>query len=437
MTESQLMYAAMLALTKQNMAFKLAPLSTAQMQGQVINRNIAVGETVVCWMNNSGELARVGDVPAHNGDFFVDDNNLMYYQKGSSGTEADNRLVVCNALSGDIISDSDVCLRFVLSGDNQVAAYCIEESYDEPRYSKWIVIYKDGTRSREIIRNRALYTGQSSPRYSISYRFGYRNGVLAVCSGTSGTYGFAVSTYTKDGTLVNDLVAGRAIYPGGEVICPINNSTVCIAQTAATAFWNVTYTRVDYYTTIGITSYDPTEGYLSQDGQQVRWIGTDQVYCYIAIRICENVAEEGQTAEYVWLDQWDILRVAIDSYSVEKIKTIFGVLSYPYSYTSGASPFGHIIQEITVGGDTVRSMIDISTMTDVYTGDLSNLPMTQIQENVGWIWIPDKGIYQKTPLDWLMSATGEYPRSSPWGKCGYAIGDYKVGQNGLAIVLFE
>ena len=67
MTESQLMYAAMLALTKQNMAFKLAPLSTAQMQGQVINRNIAVGETVVCWMNNSGELTRVGDVPAHNG----------------------------------------------------------------------------------------------------------------------------------------------------------------------------------------------------------------------------------------------------------------------------------------------------------------------------------------------------------------------------------
>lgn len=437
MNKATLAQATLIALTMQNQAQKVAPLSTAQMQGQVINRNIAVGETVVCWMNNSGELTRVGDVPAHNGNFFVDDNNLMYYMKGNYGTADGERLVVKDAMSGDIISDSDVCLRFVLSGDNQVAAYCIEESYDEPRYSKWIVIYKDGTRSKPITRNRPLFSNDTSPRYIIRFVFGYRNGVLAIANGTNDVYGFAVSTYTKEGNLVNDLATRSLIYPGGELVCPINYSLVCIAETSATNYFNLTITNVVYYSSAGTTEYDPCDGYLSSNGRQVWWIGTDHVYCYIAVRICENIAEEGQTAEYVWLDEWDILRIAIDHYEVEKIKTISGVLSYPYPYTSGASPFGHIIQEITVGGDVVRSMIDISTMTDVYTGDLSNLPLTPIQENAGWIWIPDKGIYQKTPLDWLMSATGEYPRSSPWGKCGYAIGDYKVGQNGFAIVLFE
>lgn len=433
MTESQLMYATMLALTKQNMAFKLAPLSTAQMQGQVINRNIAVGETVVCWMNNSGELTRVGEVPTHNGDFFVDDNNLMYYKKGSNDTEADNRLVVCNALSGDIISDSDICLRFVLSGDNQVAAYCIEEGYD-PNYSKWVIIFKDGTRTQEITRNRALYTSDIAPRYAITYRFGYRNGVLAV----SDSYddGMNISTYNQAGTLLNNLANYSAVDPGGDVICPINDSFVCVCETYLTVFWNVQRCAVVYHSLSGRTVYNPIEDYpYAGSYPQYYIIGADQVYCYIAVRICENIAEEGQPAEYVWLDEWDILRVAIDRYNVEKIDTINGVLSYPYSIK--VSPFGHIIQQVESGGTTVRTMIDITTWNSVYVDALGELPLTTIQENTGWIWIPNKGIYQKTPLDWLMSATGEYPRSSPWGKCGYAIGDYKVGQNGLAIVLFE
>ena len=382
-------------------------------------------------MNNAGELTRVGNVPSYYDTFFVDDNNRMYYKKGYR----DDHLVVCDAFSGEIISDSEVCLRFVLSGDNQVAAYCIEESYEEPRYSKWIVISKDGTRSQVITRDRPLYTASTTPRYTIEFAFGYRNGVLAVCNGTDGDHGYAVSTYTKDGLHLKDLYTGTVMNLANPIVCPINPSLVFIAEGFGSLFWGYPYCRVFYYTEYDITAYAPTEGYLSYQGDDFKWIGTDQVYCYLAVRICVNIAEEGEDPQYEWLDEWDILRVAIDNYSVEKIKTINGVLSYPG--TVKASPFGHIVQEITNGDNIKRTIIDISTMSDVYTGVLTDVPNTIIQENVGWIWIPDKGVYQKTPLDWLMSASGEYPRSSPWGKCGYAIGNYKIGQNGLAIVLFE
>ena len=413
MTESQLMYAAMLALTKQNMAFKLAPLSTAQMQGQVINRNIAIGETVVCWMNNSGELTRVGDVPTHYGDFFIDDNNHMYYKKGQN----EDLLVECDALTGEIFSESETCLRFVLSGDNQVAAYCTEEGYD-PNYSKWVVIFKDGTRTSEIVRDRALYT--SSSHYApIIYRFGYRNSVLAVCNYTSGERGFAVSTYTQNGILIKNLWTGSGYDPQGQLVCPINDSLVCIAHTTGSVF-GYQFFAVDYYTPTQVSSYNPFPDDEHPGSAAGSVIGCDQVYCYMAFRVYEN----GE-----WIDQYKIARIPIDSYDVEIVKDIEGQLAY-YGY---ASVYGHIIQQV----DVDRTMIDVGTMGDVYTEVLQNLPNSPIQENVGWIWIPGSGIYQKTPLGWLMSATGEYPRSSPWGKCGYAIGNYKIGQNGLAIVLFE
>ena len=437
MNNATLAQATLLALTMQNQAFKVAPLSTARMQGQVINRNIAIGETVVCWMNNAGELTRVGDVPAHNGDFFVDDNNLMYYKKGSSDTEENNRLVVRDAFSGDIISDSDVCLRFVLSGDNQIAAYCTETSpadgsNDNPKYSKWVVIHKDGTRTQEITRPRPLVSwGYIADTYYI-FDFGYRNGVIAICNTTSNSYGYEVSTYTKDGILVKNLYTTHVIRSTVGIVCPISYDLVCLARLGSSAYWGYQVVHMEYYTSNGTTTYNPCEGYISHEGYQTRWIGTDQVYCYIAVRICENQAEPGQTAQYVWLDEWDILRVEIDNYNVEKIKTIHGNVSY----TGMASAFGHIIQTVT-GDSTTRTMIDITTWDNVYVEALPNLPNTAIQENAGWIWIPGSGVYQKTPLDWLMTATGEYPKDEPWGRCGYAIGNYKVGQNGLAIVLFE
>lgn len=440
MNNATLAQATLLALTMQNQAFKVAPLATARMQGQVINRNIATGETVVCWMNNSGELTKVAqDVPAHYGDYFVDDNNHMYYKKGANYNESDNRLVECDAFSGDIISESEVCLSFKLSGDNQVAAYCTETDDDNETYSKWVVIYKDGTRSQEITLNEPLRT-YGYTWYYHRFEFGYRNGVLAICrSDGSQDRGFNVSTHTQDGTLVKNLFGNRRVFPGGDLVCPISFSLVCVMQTAATNYANYDYEVVDYHSESGIVSKDPVEGYLSYQGTQAQWFGTDGVYCYLAVRICENTAAEGEPANYVWLDEWDILRVAIDNYNVEKVKTIEGVLTYGLRT---ATPFGHIVQEVTVDGTMTRTMIDITTMGDVYSSILHDLPTSLttgngVQENAGWIWIPGSGVWQKTPLDWLMSATGEYPRNSPWGKCGYAIGDYKVGQNGLAIVLFE
>lgn len=418
MTNEQLMYAAILALTPQNQAFKLAPLSTQTMQGVVINRNIAVGETVVCWENSGGELTRVGDVPPFEGTkYFVNDKNQMFYKK-----QNEDILVECNALTGEIVDETEECYRWVVSGDGQCAAWCNEYD-DDGRWSKWYVLYKDGNLSRNIRLERGLHT-TGFPSYPYIFGFGYRNGILAIAHSDTDSSGQIVTTYTQDGMELYTLAFDGSIYPSFDIICPINEQLVCIFETTATAIYNYNQARVFYFDTFQVGTIDPIAEYGSYQGVQVRWIGTDGVYCYLAVRIY---------SEGVWQDEWDILKFGIDAYSKSKIKTIYGELSYGGT----ASTFGHVVQQVVNNGSTTREMIDISTMNQAFAADLPDPPRTYIQENNGWIWIPDSGVYQKTPLDWLMMPSGEYPRDEPWGKCGYAIGNYKVGQNGLAIVLFE
>jgi hypothetical protein len=83
-------------------------------------------------------------------------------------------------------------------------------------------------------------------------------------------------------------------------------------------------------------------------------------------------------------------------------------------------------------------MLDLTTMSEIYGDILTNIPDSPlIRENDGFIWITGMGVYQKTPNGWLMYPTSEYPRDDDNQLLGYAIRNVKVGNEGLAIVLFE
>ena len=77
-------------------------------------------------------------------------------------------------------------------------------------------------------------------------------------------------------------------------------------------------------------------------------------------------------------------------------------------------------------------------MSEVYAGLLETPgSMTIVRENESFLWVAGSGVYQKMTLGWLMYPTAVYPRSSPYGRLGYAVRSAKIGTNGLAVVLFE
>ena len=60
-----------------------------------------------------------------------------------------------------------------------------------------------------------------------------------------------------------------------------------------------------------------------------------------------------------------------------------------------------------------------------------------MMENDGYIWDSPSGIYQKTSLGTVMWPSSIYPKTAPFGQCGYALYGVTVGSVGEAVILFS
>lgn len=432
MTDEQLMYAAMLALTRQNQAFKLAPNSTARMYGTVIDRNVLPGDTVVVYYNDSGELTRVGDVPVHSGNYFIDDHNKMYFVQN-------NRLHIIDGLSGDLIRDDIEAYGWRVVNGGVCAAFQTQER--DGTYLDdclWRVIYPDGSMSREI-----EIPDQTSSRRK--FALGFRNGILAVVT-YAGTdeyaFGLKAYTYTPDGDRITELSPINAQRAVPQVIAPINRGAVGVAYYAGARFWDITYYRYGLMTTDFSSGIDPWAGYdTSGPGSYSQeFIGADQSSIYTTARIYTQVEISPEVYEWEYTNA--LARFDIDSFTELEIME---ERALEFTVFVPQTPLGSVVRSQTVINpdtreeETVVELVDIATLEPLY----SNEPITltaeanTIHENEGWIWIDGSGVYQKTQLGWLMYPSATYPRNVPWGKLGYAMGKYKIGDTGAAILLFE
>lgn len=419
MTESQLMYAAMLALTKQNMAFKLAPLSTATHSGMCINRNITVGETVGLYYNAGGSLHRMGDVPGYTNDFWVDDNNRFY-----TIDTTNHRLIVKDGLSGDIYDDTIDAYGFEVAGTRTCCAF--KSSQDE---NEWVVVMPDGSMTAPIS---ILSPNNATPD------FGYRNGIIGVCVGTTDSWaGIDAYTYSATGQYLATMQKGRELAASARLVLPINANAIGYSINSFGAWLNYHLAGYVIATTTSYTKYDMWDGYsVFYQGSSNVWLGADQSYVYVSARHYLNDPDEG-IAE--WTDEYYTGRFSIDHYAgLELLRTEINETAPFYSYNNGGTQKGTLVYSNKTEGITTRTMFDVTTMSEVYGDILTNIPDNPvIRENDGFIWITGMGVYQKTPNGWLMYPTSEYPRNDDNQLLGYAIRNVKIGNEGLAIVLFE
>lgn len=415
MTESQLMYAAMLALTKQNMAFKLAPLSTATHSGMCINRNITVGETVGLYYNAGGSLLRMGDVPGYTNDFWVDDDNRFY-----TIDTTNHRLIVKDGLSGETLDDTIDAYDFSVAGTKTCCAFKSSENENE-----WVVILPDGSKSDPI-------SILSSHNYSPS--FGYRNGIIGVCVGTTGSWdGVDAYTYTSTGLYLATMQKGRELGASCPLVLPISEAAVVYSINHMGAYLNFGINDYALASVTGYQTHDMWEesGYsVFYQGTSNMWLGADQSYIYVSARHYDEENSE-------WTNEYYTGKISIDNYAgIELLRTEISDASLYWQ--ASATQKGTIVHTITDGQSVNRTMLDLTTMSEVYGDVLTNIPSNPLMsENDGFIWIGGVGVYQKTPNGWLMYPTSEYPKNDDNQLLGYAIRNVKIGNEGLAIVLFE
>ena len=416
MTESQLMYAAMLALTKQNMAFKLAPLSTATHSGMCINRNITVGETVGLYYNGGGSLLRMGDVPGYSNDFWVDDENRFY-----TVDTTNHRLIVKDGLSGETLDDTIDAYGFTVAGAKTCCAF--KSSQDE---NEWVVVMPDGSKSAPI---QILSSNRRTPS------FGYRNGIIGICVGdTSDWLGVDSYTYSATGQYLATMQKGRELAASAPLVLPINANAIGFGRDSLSMIVNNHLTAFTVATTSSYSFYDMWDGYsVSHQGSSSKWLGADQSYIYVSARHYLDDPDEGISE---WTDEYYTGRISIENYNgLELLDT---EVSDDSPYGNRSTQKGTIVHTITLDGSTSRTILDLATMTEIYTDVLTDIPSNpSIRENDGFIWISGMGVYQKTPNGWLMYPTSEYPRNDDNQLLGYAIRNVKIGNEGLAIVLFE
>lgn len=397
MTESQLMYAAMLALTKQNMAQRMGPNSTALMQGMVINNNIVAGDTVCCYYNDSGNLLRVGDCPSSDG-FFVDEENRMYdYNNGY--------IRIRDGLSGYVYDDESVpAYGFRVIGGGACCAFKVSDSTNQ-----WRFFHPDGT-SADIALPGSIDT------------VGYRNGLISVGYKTD-RYTAKITIYRKNGELVGTL----ADWPLTYVVDTDVAYTIPINENAAIGFARIYAMSANYTVTARVSSISAVTLDLFPDymvyGGVYSYLGYDQSYFYGLARLASEVDPSEP------LDDWVLIRWSIDDFDgPEEV----GEYYTEPSFYSPPTQWGSLIANI----DGSNRLYEISTMTQLY--GLTGLPGTSlVRENEAFLWIYGSGVYQKTGLGWLMYPTAVYPRSAPYGKLGYSLRNTNIGKNGLAIVLFE
>ena len=401
MNSATLTQATLLALTMQNQAQKAAPLSTALMQGMVINRNIRAGETVGCYYNDSGELLRVADAPGYSTDYFVDEENLMYdFYNG--------RIRIRDGLSDTLIDDTVDAYEFKVISGGACCAYRISDT----EYV-WRFFYSDGP-SVDI----TLPTTGSGTELVI----GYRDGLICACS--SSIYG-GVTPYIFDrsgallGTLKN--LSNPYVTYTASMAVPLNASTAMVIVNALT--YAGSYDVPFYFTTSTADSLDVWSGYTTYTRQ---YLGADQSYMYGVARLSDGAEEDPAP-----IDDWIMIKWPLDY--VGESTLVAEYYSEP-TFSPPPSQYG----TIRMSQDGTARLYEASTMTQLYENDLPSVSSSgNVRENENYIWIPGNGVYQKVSLGWLMYPTATYPRSEPYGKLGYAYRNAKIGSNGLAIVLFE
>ena len=399
--------AALMAITAQNVTPKAAPLSTATHTGMVIDRNITIGETVGLFYNSGDTLLRMGDVPSYSGNFWVDENNLLY-------TVIDNKLVVKDGLSGEVKQNSVDAYDFVVAGDGTCCAIKLRPTGDI-----WCVILPDGSRTEDI------YLASDNDR---TPSFGYRNGFIGICQGTLGSWnGVESFLYTSKGEFIYELDHGDALSASAPIVLPINEKTLTYTQNSLSMYLNYALCSVVTATIDDCRGYDPWDGYnvwRQYNGSTNRWLGADQSFVYVQADLFDE-----ETGEYMGSP---IGRISIGSHYVDVVRTESDV-----SYGGGDSA-GTIIRRSGTDGNYTYQVYDLEAMQPIYTDvSLSLGSFPKIRQNDGYIWIDGNGVYQKRPNGWLMYPTSEYDKTDMTRIYGYSIRNTKIGQDGKAIVLFE
>lgn len=428
MDNKRLAYGAMLALTRQNVMPKPAPLSTAQASGTCVDRSIKAGETVVLTYNEVDSLYRLGDCPpvsmTAGYGYFVDEKNRMYdrYSDGSGRYY----LRVRNGIDGDEIAE-----RIQLYDYNswsigyECAAYCVGDG------NEWHVITKDGDLSGPIYPEVQMW----------NHSWGYRNGVIALASpARSGSTGLKVYTYALDGTKKRELA--DISMSGAAVVCPTSYDAVAILGYLGLISGQVLLigiTNANYSTT-----YSPFEGYNTMyvgGGSATQYsspCGADQAYMYAKCRLVEPPDPEIPGDTYKLLDEWIIVKAGYDSWQgAELVQHFYGEEPSLSNITvEGIGLYNVRNVETGITSDTI--LVNAASLAQAYAQDVPIVSSgAGIRENAGYLWISNMGVYRKTASGWSMAPTSVYPREAPWGKLGYALHDVRLGELGKAIVLFE
>lgn len=414
MKNSTLAQATLLALTRQNLTNKAGPRSTYTVKATCIQRNIREGETVIVQKNDDGEINRLSDMLSFNNPFFVDSKNRLY-DRVSSG----NILRVRDGLSGEILDQGEHAYKFAVWPG--VMGYCVTQASDNNNREVWRFVFSDGTKTKPI---ELPYTGTST------LVFGYRNGVLALTSGEEGSK--PIWTYNKDGDFLYQLAnVGIAQWPNRRWLIPVTATSVvaCIGgtiggifQQAGVDYWAVDYP--DHFDNFG-HMYAVYHGTSSANGSQGTFLGMDQnyVYTYHHLHDPEDASQS--------INAWVVCRFAIDNYNgAETVATY----TSSRAFSSVNNP-----EHLAVRYSSHAYVIDRATMGQAFSGELDLASDTTINmmENDGYIWDSPSGIYQKTSLGTVMWPSSIYPKTAPYGQCGYALYGVTVGSVGEAVILFS
>lgn len=321
------------------------------------------------------KLTRVGDVPSHNGDFFIDENGRMYdFYNGV--------LRIQNGFTGEIIENTTAAYGWKVFQGGEIAAYKTQADANT-----WIFLYRDGETSDEID------IGDSARDFTA----GYRNGVLAVV-GIQGSYysqSLDISTYTKDGVFVKQLTSVSGNSVTADVVAPISYDAVGIGRDYLTGFFEIHYSRYAVTTDVSVTTYNPWEGYsvyysaYVNSSELTNISASDQQYIYGFAQLTDSADQS------IKLNKWLLFRWSIDNYNGSEVIAEYDILT---SNRWPPTPYGSFVQQSGQGASAERMLVDVSTAQTLYKDYLPAIPASgRVRENAAAIWIEGYGVFIKIP----------------------------------------
>lgn len=429
MTDEKLIQATLLALTKQNVTGKgggVNPFSGKTIEAMCIKQNIKQSELVGIAKNLDVEVNRLGDMYSTNGTWWVDRDGKLYDRSG-------NNLRIRDGLSGEVLSISEPC--YDLRVYDNILGYCTVQRTDEDNYETWKFRYYDGTSSNEIKMPFIAYS--QGIYFSTTYKpiWGFRNNILGISHNQTGA---SIYTYTKSGSFIYQTAAlsNGTSYPYIRHIFPITAYRVGAWVSYVTGLW--TQVAIDNYRIFSdtITSYDwlfkPYYNSSINTGQGSEYLGTDGYYFYAV-----NQLHDPENPDTL-LNEWVVAKFNIEDYNGPY--EIGNYTTPRVWYGEGESGLIAYRQaSLDEQGVYEYYFVDRDSLNELYGGALyftttnSNLSIT-IRDNKDYIWISNRGIYQKSGLDWVMWRTEYYPHEDQL--LGYATEDVNLGSIGIAAVLF-